>query len=265
MSKNELVAQDHWALMEKVVVHGDISKLSPAERISLYRQVCESVGLNPLTRPFEYLILNGKMVLYARKDATDQLRRLHNVSVRIVVRERHDDVYVVTAQASMPSGRTDESIGAVSIAGLKGDALANAYMKCEAKAKRRVTLSICGLGLLDETEVDSIPGARAVTVVHDGSPVESEVRKIQPAEPVDPEREAARNAWQEARQQALGAGVPKSEIKKWTPAKGCTLADIQECAEELEGLVELARRAKPSDDEIANQASVEMKKEEVAA
>ena len=32
-------------------------------------------------------------------------------------------------------------------------------MKAETKAKRRATLSICGLGLLDETEVSTIPGA----------------------------------------------------------------------------------------------------------
>jgi hypothetical protein len=32
-------------------------------------------------------------------------------------------------------------------------------MKAVTKAKRRVTLSICGLGMLDETEVDSVPGA----------------------------------------------------------------------------------------------------------
>ena len=29
-------------------------------------------------------------------------------------------------------------------------------MKCETKAKRRVTLSICGLGMLNETEVETI-------------------------------------------------------------------------------------------------------------
>jgi hypothetical protein len=33
-------------------------------------------------------------------------------------------------------------------------------LKAVTKAKRRVTLSICGLGFLDETEVDSIPGAK---------------------------------------------------------------------------------------------------------
>ena len=30
-------------------------------------------------------------------------------------------------------------------------------MKAETKAKRRVTLSICGLGVLDETEVENVP------------------------------------------------------------------------------------------------------------
>jgi hypothetical protein len=30
-------------------------------------------------------------------------------------------------------------------------------MKAETKAKRRVTLSICGLGMLDESEVESLP------------------------------------------------------------------------------------------------------------
>ncbi len=32
-------------------------------------------------------------------------------------------------------------------------------MKAETKSKRRVTLSLCGLGMLDESEVETIPGA----------------------------------------------------------------------------------------------------------
>src|SRR4029077_13307885 len=53
----------------------------------------------------------------------------------------------------------EDATGAVSIKGLGGQLLANAYMKAETKAKRRGTLSICGLGWMDETEADSIPGA----------------------------------------------------------------------------------------------------------
>ena len=52
------------------------------------------------------------------------------------------------------------SIGAVSIKGLQGENLANALMKAETKAKRRVTLSLAGLGWLDETEnvaVEHVP------------------------------------------------------------------------------------------------------------
>jgi hypothetical protein len=81
---------------------------------------------------------------------------LHGVSVRIVSRERVDDLYLVQSEASDKTGRTDTSLGVVSIAGLRGEALANQIMKCETKAKRRVTLSICGLGMLDETEVESV-------------------------------------------------------------------------------------------------------------
>lgn len=147
---------DAAKVLEDVVIQGDLAKLTPAQRVMYYRQVCQSLGLNPFTKPFEYIVLNGKLTLYARRDATEQLRRLHKINLSITAREKIDDIYIVTARAVMPDGRTDESVGAVSLAGLKGDALANAIMKAETKAKRRVTLSIVGLGWLDESEVGSI-------------------------------------------------------------------------------------------------------------
>lgn len=147
--------------VEKALMCGDLSQLSPDQRLSYYRQVCDSVGINPLTKPFEYMVLNGKMVLYATKACTEQLRKINKVSLRITAREKIGDVYVVTAQAKLPDGREDESTGALALGRLQGDALANAYMKCETKAKRRVTLSICGLAFLDESEVETIPGATA--------------------------------------------------------------------------------------------------------
>lgn len=150
------------AQAEAALVSGDLAKLSAEERLSFYHRVCESLSLNPFTQPFEYIVLNGKLKLYARKDCTDQLRRLHRVSVRIVARDLVEGVYVVTARASTRDGRGDEDVGAVNVKGLAGDALANAMMKCLTKAKRRVTLSICGLGWLDETETETIPDAHPV-------------------------------------------------------------------------------------------------------
>src|SRR5687767_11804558 len=156
------------ATIEQVVVGGDLARLTPAQRVSYYQSVCQSLGLNPLTRPFEYIRLNDKLTLYAKREATDQLRKLHRISVEILSREQQGDLFVVTARATAPDGRTDESTGAVPTSGLNGANLANALLKAETKAKRRVTLSICGLGWLDESEVDSVRVARPAHVSEAG-------------------------------------------------------------------------------------------------
>ena len=159
-------------VIEKVVIGGDLSALNAAQRAEYYAAVCRSLRLNPLTKPFEYLDLNGKLRLYALRDCADQLRRLHGISIYIANRERMSDIYIVTARAKDRQGREDESTGAVTVGNLKGDALANALMKAETKAKRRVTLSIAGLGWLDETELDTIPQSRPVTPPDQEAPAE---------------------------------------------------------------------------------------------
>ncbi len=161
---NELAVKDKADVIEAVVAKGDLAQLSPQERVQYYRAVCESLGLNPLTQPFQYISLQGKLTLYARKDATEQLRRAQHVSIIKLEREKMDGIYVVTATAQAADGRQDSSIGAVNIEGLKGDNLANAMMKAETKAKRRVTLSICGLGWTDESEIETIPNGKPAMV-----------------------------------------------------------------------------------------------------
>ncbi len=138
---------------------GDFGKLKPEERTQAYLDMCHSLGLNPNTQPFSYIKLNGKLRLYALKDATDQLRALRKVSVVDMTESNTNGVFAVTVKVQDGEGRTDMAKGAVNIGNLKGDNLANALMKAETKAKRRATLSICGLGMLDETEIETIPGA----------------------------------------------------------------------------------------------------------
>lgn len=155
---NEIVKTNNGMMpIEKALIDNDLSSLSENDRMKYYISICESLKLNHLTQPFAYIRLNGKLCLYAKRDAADQLRKIHQISITIREKKFENDLYIVTVQAKNKEGREDESTGAVSIANLKGDNLANALMKCETKAKRRVTLSICGLGLLDEDEIDSIP------------------------------------------------------------------------------------------------------------
>lgn len=181
-------------LQEKVLLGGDLSKLTAPERLSYYNAVCSSVGLNPLTRPFEYIVLNDRLVLYARKDCTDQLRELHGISIEIACREVIDGVCVVTARAKNMTERIDESVGAVPFMKEEGEwkrsasgknffettgkllplgleARSNAMMKAETKAKRRVTLSICGLGVMDESEIEAVADARKVRIDVEDKPL----------------------------------------------------------------------------------------------
>lgn len=185
----ELVAANGAEIIERVVIAGDLSRLSPADRVAYYRATCDSLGLNSLTKPFEYIELNGKLTLYATRTATDQLRELKRVSLRPVLKQLNSElnVYIVEVEATTPDGRTDFATGVVSIARedgtwetsqngkrffkgngqwkqMRGDDLANAIMKCETKAKRRATLSVCGLGWMDETEVETVAAAQRVYV-----------------------------------------------------------------------------------------------------
>jgi len=189
--------------LERVLVAGDLAGLNEAQRIEYYKAVCESLGLNPLTRPFEYLRLNGRLVLYATRAAADQLRAIHGVSIVDVRIEQKDDLVIVTVRGRTRDGREDVEVGAVSVAGLRGDALANAQMKALTKAKRRLTLSLAGLGWLDETETDSVPGAQRVSEPQPVTALPDEVHALrqQLAErakelPDDsPLRAQAREAW----------------------------------------------------------------------
>lgn len=149
--------------VERILIEGDIGTMKPVQRIEYYMRLCGHAKVDPLTRPFDFLKLSGKIQLYANKACTDQLRANHGVSITSLSRDVVEGCYVVTAGGTNAKGRTDMATGAVSIEGLKREALANAMMKSETKAKRRLTLSLCGLvGVLDESEIDSIQGAKKV-------------------------------------------------------------------------------------------------------
>lgn len=168
-------------IMEQVIAKGNLAELSAQQRARYYVGVCQSLGLNAFTRPFDYLTLDGRLVLYPNRTATDQLARVHRVSFarptrREVKGEGELESYVeVEIEATLPDGRTTWEIAIVPLwteaqaersgvskktnreyriparpAGrLTGADYANAVMKAVTKAKRRATLSLVGLGWVD--------------------------------------------------------------------------------------------------------------------
>lgn len=160
------------AALEKLVGNGDLTGLTPQQRIEYVHYVCTSLSLNPATNPFDFMLLPArgstpaKTILYAKKSCAEQLRHRDQVSVEIVEETIKEGVYIVRAKATIRGkdgyDRTDTDIGAVNIQGLTGNDLANAFKRAVTQAKRRVTLSVCGLGFPDESELDEMPGTRRV-------------------------------------------------------------------------------------------------------
>lgn len=209
-------------IIERVMIEGDLSNLTVPQRIEYYGKVCDSMKLNALTKPFDYLRLNGKLFLYANKNAAEQIRRNLKMSITLPEKKIENGVYIVTARAEA-DGRCDESTGAVNVDGLKGDALANAIMKTETKAKRRATLSFAGLGMLDETEVESIPDAQKVTE----KDITSAVKKTETTATQEPAKDSIRTHVEEL----FGKPETKTAQEKWEREKARLAAipkDIKE-------------------------------------
>lgn len=186
MTQELTTTSDPGEIMESVIIKGDLAKLTPSERSNYYMQVCRSVGLNPLTQPFAYITLNNKLTLYALRACTDQLRQLHGISIQVLDRVVNDGLLTVHVRATTRDGRQDEDFGVVTLGTLKGDAAANAAMKAVTKAKRRATLSLCGLGWLDESEVETVKGARIEPQDEPQQVVEAKPPKKPAPAPIEP-------------------------------------------------------------------------------
>lgn len=151
----------------KLLMQGDLSSLTMMQRAQFLFHFAKSQGLNPATKPFDLIVLNNKLTLYANRTAADQLRKIHGITSKrlyagplMLGTECRPDVYMVEFEVADKSGRAEVHVGCVGIEGLKGEALSNAIMKCHTKALRRGTLSLGGLGFLDELEVESVQKLR---------------------------------------------------------------------------------------------------------
>ncbi len=178
---SDLALQDEqMAKFANLMTTGDFSKMTKPEKDRFCISLAQSLGLMPWPPPFIFIPgQNGKELLYATKSCADQLRKIHKINIEITYQgplqigeQINQDIYCVRAKATMPDGRCDEDAGTISLKGKAGEDLANAILRCVTKAKRRVTYTITGLSLPDETEARSFSQDR-------GSQVEGP-REMQP-------------------------------------------------------------------------------------
>jgi len=153
--QNLQVINSKEEIVTSLVLNGDLSKMNQEQKVNYYNMFCDSLGLNPVTQPFEIIKFNGKEKLYATKDATEQLRKINKVSIIESITTIDGNICITKVKVQDGTGRYDMATG---VTVLPSDPIgkANGIMKAETKAKRRATLSICGLGILDESETDTI-------------------------------------------------------------------------------------------------------------
>ena len=157
---NETINEDTLA----EIPAGDISSLDSSQRTQFLWRLAKGLGLNPLTKPFDLIVLNNKLTVYANRTASDQLRKKHGISSTLLYEgylklsdDKYDEsVYCVKLMLKDSTGREEFSMGCVGIANYTGESLGNQIMKCHTKALRRGAIAMCGLGFLDEIEVASI-------------------------------------------------------------------------------------------------------------
>lgn len=165
---------------------GDLSQLSNEERVAHYLRLCRSLGLNPLSRPFQWIEFydpqtKGKrLTLYPDRSCAEQLRRQHQISVRVVRREQVGGLFVVEVEGHTPGGRVGTASKYVPVTytdqggttrPLAGQQLANAYMKAETGALRRLTFSM--VGLASPPEMEELARPKVVTVDAHGRVLEN--------------------------------------------------------------------------------------------
>lgn len=189
-SIDDIIEQGVGAVHRMAAGGKDTAAMSPKEKEAVLAGICHALGLNPLFSPVQFLTLNGKQVLYATRGATDQLAAKHRLNREIIDGPKMLDLGGVKigycrVRVTHPDGRTEESTATLPW----GDP-ANILMKLETKGKRRGTLSILGLGILDESELETIPGVElpagkpASTMQGIESESRSAPRSTEPAPPM---------------------------------------------------------------------------------
>jgi hypothetical protein len=163
-------------VVSSIVLRGDLSGLTETQLTRYYASLCESLSLDVRYKPFDLITFQGKRVLYANRACTDMLAKLHGITREIIDGPRFVELdktkaIICIARVTSPSGRQETATAVVPAT----DPI-NGMMKCETKAKRRATLAILGLGLLDHTELETIPGVRLPTAPQSSEEVPTIVR-----------------------------------------------------------------------------------------
>jgi len=138
---------------------GDLSQLSEQAQTEYVLGVCEHLQV-PAELGLVVLAFmdtgdgSRQKIVYVKRGATDIIRDKKKINVTSLAPLNGDGYVGFTATGTDSTGRQEMAVGAVSIKGLSGQAVANAIKTAQTQSLRRMTLQFAGGGFLDETEVN---------------------------------------------------------------------------------------------------------------
>lgn len=190
----------------------DVNLLTVPQRNQYLYWLAKRSGLDPALKPFDLIPSKDKsrLILYANAGCADQLREINNIQSEVVYEgalkltssEHYPGVYVVKVRVWTENDegkrlREYTDIGAASIEGLKGEAIADAVMKAHTRAERRTTLGFKGFGMPDISELDNIidSGPKKVNpqATVKNKIIEGEVVNVSTGEIISPEKPPVMN------------------------------------------------------------------------
>ena len=159
-------------IVSKIILSNDLSGLTKDQRVQYVAYRCKQSGLDVAGCPFNLIETNGKVFLYANKEAAAQLNQLRSLSPVVSKEEflMDNTIFKVTYRVT-ENGRSTEDCGAVALVNIKRGVqgnpdevrkmapaeVADAIMKAHTKAKRRAILTHCGIGTNDLDEPLVVP------------------------------------------------------------------------------------------------------------
>lgn len=176
LKDDELQALKKADALISFLFYGDIGKLTQQERVNYIVALCERLGLDPASKPFDLIETQApgggkRLIVYANKACAAQLQKRDKLNVEEIYAGPlplgndtfNNEVYMVRVKVVGQDNRFTYEVGVSSILNKRGDDLANAIMKAHTKAHRRAILKHCGLGFTDESETDTMAGVRVVS------------------------------------------------------------------------------------------------------
>jgi len=183
---------------------GDLEHLNEAKRNQYVLDVCEFLGVPPELGLITLTFMDsgdGKrnLICYVGKGATDIIRNACGIDVDEATESNGPGYVGWKVKGHDKTGRHEVAVGAVSIDGLRGTAVANAVMVAHTKGMRRMTLQFAGGGFLDVTELSE----KTTDIVNSSQSLASIA--AQPS--VGPNAQAGKDITQDSKEEPLNSAV----------------------------------------------------------